>query len=211
MHKVRFRYSKEGKAKYISHLDLMSTMQRSFRRAGISLKYSEGFNPHPYMSVALPLSVGYESSCELIDVALAETEIPDISVIKLPEGITLLDAYIPERKFNDIVWIEINGKLQYNNSVTKSRVDELEKCLKNESIIISKRTKRGHRDLDIAPYIKYVVFSKADSISFSAKISAQNPTINSDDLVNAFDDELKPDHISIRRVEIYDIGMLIFK
>jgi len=189
----------------------MSTMQRSFRRAGIKLKYSEGFNPHPYISVALPLSVGYESSCELIDVALAEPVMPDISVIKLPEGITLLDAYIHESKFNDIVWVEVNGKLHYNYSVPKSIVYELENCLNRDSIIISKRTKRSHKDLDIAPYIKDVMFSKADDISFRAKISAQNPTINADDLVNAFDDKLKPDHISMRRIEIYDTSMIVFK
>jgi radical SAM-linked protein len=189
----------------------MSTMQRSFRRAGISLKYSEGFNPHPYMSVALPLSVGYESSCELIDAALAEDVKPDIIKVKLPEGITLIDSYTPERKFNDIAWIEISGKLYYNNLVTQSIVDDLKNCLKRDSIIICKRTKRGHKDLDIAPYIKDVKFKRGDDVSFVAKISAQNPTINADDLVNALDDELKPDYISIRRVEIYDIGMIVFK
>ena len=208
---MRFRYSKEGKAKYISHLDLMSTMQRSFRRAGINLKYSEGFNPHPYMSVALPLSVGCESSCELIDVALAENIKPDVKTIKLPEGITLIDVYTPVRKFSDITWIEINGNLHYSNPVPQSMVDSIENCLKKESIIISKRTKRGHKDLDIAPYIKDMKFNKNNYISFSAKISAQNPTINGDDLVNALDDEVKPDHISIRRVEIYDESMIVFK
>ena len=211
MNKFRFRYSKEGKAKYISHLDLISTMQRSFRRAGINLKYSEGFNPHPYMSVALPLSVGYESSCELIDVALVEDAKPDVSKVKLPEGITLIDAYKPDRKFSDIAWIEIIGNLHYNDFSTKNTVDDLERCLKKDSMIICKKTKRGHKDLDIAPYIKDVKFKKVADISFSAKISAQNPTINADDLVSAFDDELKPDHISIRRVEIYDINMIVFK
>jgi len=211
MNKVRFRYEKEGKAKYISHLDLMSTMQRSFRRAGIRLKYSEGFNPHPYMSVALPLSVGYESSCELIDVALIDNVIPDVNTVVLPEGITLIDSYTPGRKFNDIAWIKISGNLQYNNPVTQSMVDGLENCLKKDSMIINKRTKRGHKDLDIAPYIKDISFNKKDDISFSAKISAQNPTINAEDLVNALDDGLKPDFISIRRVEIYDTDMIIFK
>lgn len=58
---------KRGRAKYVSHLDLMRTMSRAFTRAGIDLRHSEGFNPHPIMSFALPLSVGQESVCELLD------------------------------------------------------------------------------------------------------------------------------------------------
>jgi len=65
---VRLQFSKVGKARFISHLDLMSTMRRALLRAGVSLKYSEGFNPHPYMSVALPLPIGCASVCEFMDV-----------------------------------------------------------------------------------------------------------------------------------------------
>ena len=57
----RLLFSKTGRAKYISHLDLMRTFQRAFARAGIAIKHTEGFNPHPFVSIALPLSVGYSS------------------------------------------------------------------------------------------------------------------------------------------------------
>ena len=60
MDKMRLRFEKTGRAIYISHLDMMRTMQRVFARAGLELKYSEGFNPHPQISIALPLSVGTE-------------------------------------------------------------------------------------------------------------------------------------------------------
>jgi len=211
MNKIRLRYSKEGKAKYISHLDLMSTMQRSFRRAGINLKYSEGFNPHPYMSVALPLSVGYESSCELIDVALVENIIPDINTIKLPGGIKILDDYIPIRKFSDITWIEVLMKLHYNNQMVSDIIDYIMKNLSKDTLIISKRTKRGYKELDIAPFIKDLELVTKDDVTIRAKISAQNPTINADDLIYALDDEIKPDHIDILRVGVYDINMIEFK
>ena len=56
--KLRLRFEKSGRAVYISHLDLMRTMQRTFKRAGYALKHSEGFNPHPIISILLPLSVG---------------------------------------------------------------------------------------------------------------------------------------------------------
>ena len=76
MNKWRIVFSKTGMGKYISHLDLMHTMQRVFLRSGHRLKYSEGFNPHPIVSIALPLSVGHASVCELMDFSLLDDE-PD--------------------------------------------------------------------------------------------------------------------------------------
>jgi len=211
MNKVRFRYSKTGKAKFISHLDLMTTLQRSFLRAGIKLKYSEGFNPHPYMSVALPLSVGCESLCEMIDVAIQDSIIPDIGKIKLPEGITINDAYIPNRKFNDIEWIEINACLRYDDKADENVSKKLFNCFTKDCIIISKRTKRGFKELDIAPYIKDVDISSDGGICLKAKISAQNPTINTDDLLSAVQNDIKPVFVDLKRIDIYDSNMLIFK
>jgi len=216
MGKVRFKYSKTGKSKYISHLDLRATMQRAFLRAGVNLKYSEGFNPHPYMSVALPLSVGIESLCELIDVGIADDRIPDISSIKFPDGISLLEAYIPERKFADITWIEINGNIHYEKGKNDDRINRLIKRFSEASIIISKRTKRGFKDLDIKPHIKDVHFidgciGTEKSIDLTAKISAQNPTLNTDDLINVLGDELKPDFADMKRVAIYDSNMILFR
>ena len=72
MDKLRLRFKKTGRAVYISHLDLMHTMQRAFSRAGYELRYSEGFNPHPQISIALPLSVGAGSVCEIMDFRLKD-------------------------------------------------------------------------------------------------------------------------------------------
>ena len=72
--KLRLRFEKTGRAVYISHLDLMHTMQRAFNRAGYRLKYSEGFNPHPQIAIALPLSVGMASLCEIMDFKLKSEE-----------------------------------------------------------------------------------------------------------------------------------------
>ena len=79
--KLRLRFEKTGRAIYISHLDLMRTMQRVFARAGLELKYSEGFNPHPQISIALPLSVGTGSLCEIMDFRLTS----DTELETLPE------------------------------------------------------------------------------------------------------------------------------
>ena len=211
MGKIRFKYSKTGRAKYISHLDLMATIQRSFLRAGINLKYSEGFNPHPYMSVALPLSVGYESLCELIDIGIADDAIPDIEAIKLPDGIQILEAYKPSRKFSEISWIEITGSMEYAIKADANIIERLNKRFHEESILISKRSKRGFKDLDIAPHIKDISFSIDKCVGITAKISAQNPTLNAEDLVNALDNDIKPAFADIKRIAIYDSNMILFK
>ena len=76
MDKLRLRFSKTGRAIYISHLDLMAAMQRAFARAELPLKFSEGFNPHPQISILLPLSVGTASVCELMDFRLSRISAP---------------------------------------------------------------------------------------------------------------------------------------
>jgi len=210
MSKVRFRYSKTGKAKYISHLDLMATMQRGFLRGGVNLKYSEGFNPHPYLSVALPLSVGYESLCELIDVGIADETIPDLRSIVLPEGIELTEVYNAARKFSEIAWVKISAKLHYDRGLKDDDVEKIRQCFMKESIFITKRTKRGFKELDIAPYIKDVDPDYDGSVLLRAKISAQNPALNISDLESALDDELKPDYSDMKRIDIYDSNMVSF-
>lgn len=87
MHRIRFE--KTGRAVWMSHLDLMRLMQRAFRRAGVVLHHSQGFTPHAYVSMLLPLSVGMESVCELmeyeLDGELAVT--PEALNAVLPEGV----------------------------------------------------------------------------------------------------------------------------
>jgi len=210
MSKIRFRYTKTGKAKYISHLELTATMQRAFLRAGINLKYSEGFNPHPYMSVALPLSVGCESICELIDVGLADENIPDLMTIKLPEGIELLDVYKPDRKFSEIAWIEVNCGIHFENNNNAEIKEKIKQCLLQKSLVIEKKSKRGHKELDIAPYIKDAEFDTREEVIIKAKISAQNPTINPADLIAAIKNVIIPDYAFMKRIEIYDSNMIEF-
>ena len=91
MGKLRFRFEKTGRAKYISHLDLMRTFQRAFLRAGIDVKHTEGFNPHPYISIVLPLSLGSESLCEYLDAEINGRAAEAVKGLNsaLPEGIRM--------------------------------------------------------------------------------------------------------------------------
>ena len=119
MDRYRMRFSKTGRAVYISHLDLMRTITRAFLRAECRLKYSEGFNPHPNISIALPLSVGCESVCEIMDFKMLEDmpcdEIKSRLSTQMPEGIEVLEVYEPERKVKEIKWLCVSGIFEYDD------------------------------------------------------------------------------------------------
>ncbi len=89
MREVRLRFSKTGQAKYISHLDTNRVFSRALARAKINLWYTQGFNPRPYMSFSLPLSLGVESYCENVDLRildnLTDEEIKERMNNALPE------------------------------------------------------------------------------------------------------------------------------
>ena len=72
----RLLFEKKGNAIWISHLDLMRAFQRAFKRADLPLTHTTGFNPRPSVSIALPLSLGIESRCELLDFDLEGNPVP---------------------------------------------------------------------------------------------------------------------------------------
>jgi len=96
MYKVNFIFSKKGLMRYISHLDLMRLFMRAMRRAQLPLKFSEGFNPHPKLSLKRALKLGIESENEEGSIVLKFPVAPEDFKGKLqkqlPEGIEIKDA-----------------------------------------------------------------------------------------------------------------------
>jgi radical SAM-linked protein len=96
MHRLRLKFSRGPQLKFLSHLDLMRLWERVFRRADVELAYSEGFSPHPRISLAAPLAVGVTSKSELMDVFLNRRITPGNFVQKvahqLPDGISIIDV-----------------------------------------------------------------------------------------------------------------------
>lgn len=219
MDKLRLMFSKTGRAVYISHLDLMRTMQRAFLRAGYPLKYSEGFNPHAQISILLPLSVGCSSVCELMDFTLREDvpagEIPARLTAVMPEGIEVTQAYPPERKAKELKWLKISGRFEYDSRPLSEMPGPLGEFFSRESLVITKKTKRGEGQSDIRPAIREITFSDGeDCVSLNAVISAQEPTLNPDLLVSALrqlNPGLAPDFAEFRREEVFDENMNIFR
>ncbi len=219
MNKLRMRFSKTGRAIYISHLDLMATMQRAFSRAGSRLKYSEGFNPRPQISIALPLSVGTGSVCELMDFQLAEevniTHLAARLNATMPEGVAVREIYEPTRKNAELKWLEIEGLFEYDARPVDIMQKQLTAFFARESIVIEKKTKRGFGETDIRPSIREIAFAEGEEgVRVRAVISAQNPTLNPDLLaaaLRALAPELAPDFAKFTRVETYDAEMKVFR
>lgn len=155
MAKFRLQFTKYGDMKYVSHLDLIRLFTRIFHRAQLPLAFSEGFNPHPKMAVLLPLSVGFESSCEYIDV-------------EFKEGVSMLDC-MKKLKGKLPLGMEIPQITQLNETSKKAKAiryatyeiafetslsqDALDKFLDLSCVEVVKKTKRSEGTADIRPDI----------------------------------------------------------
>ena len=219
MDKYRMLFSKTGRAVYISHLDLMRTITRAFMRAECKLKYSEGFNPHPNISIALPLSVGCESVCEIMNFKMREDmpceEIKNRLETQFPEGIAVIDVYEAERKVKEIKWLSISGVLEYDERDAAAMAGKLNEFYAAESIVITKKTKRGMGESDIRPAIRDISFAQSGrDVSMRALISAQEPTLNPELIAAALHQlapDIAPDFAKFRRLEIFDENMQVFR
>lgn len=211
--KLRMRFSKTGRAIWLSHLDLMRTMQRAFLRAEYPLKYSEGFNPHAQISILLPLSVGVSSVCELMDFQLKDdvdlAELPSRLTAVMPEGIAVKEAYLAENKAIYLKWLQVTGRLEYDNRELPEIEEELTSFYHRPKIVITRKTKRGEGEMDIVPAIRELSIATNEEsgfITMNAVISAQEPTLNPDHLIAALRQqapELSPDFAAFTRQQVY--------
>lgn len=185
MIRVRATFEKCGRAKYISHLDLNRCMLRTFRRSRLPIWYTEGFNPHPYYSFALALSLGFESSCEILDFNLNEDipfdEIRDKLNAVMPEGMRIVKVAEQKQKITAI------AKAEYSFSLVSDETDELfaavQELIASPEILIEKKTKKGLKTVDIKPDMEILTCNKTEnSIDISMYLPAgtqtnYNPTL----------------------------------
>ena len=149
-------FEKTGKAIWMSHLDTMRLMQRAFRRAGVVLHHSQGFTPHAYVSMLLPLSVGTESICEIMEYEL-DTDItirPEDMNAVLPEGVRIREVYQSDRKAKYLAFVDVELTLEYDAGVLPEAAGKIDALFCGTSLIVEKRTKRGMEETDILPMIQ---------------------------------------------------------
>lgn len=200
----------------------MRTLQRVFPRAGVAIRHTEGFNPHAYISVALPLSVGMESCCELLDFEVIDDTpletLPEWLTAKLPEGIRVLEAYEAPGKVKELVWLRLTGTLEYDKVAdTADMARKLDTFFARRPLFVTKLTKKKEEtQVDLGPMIRELKFTAETpyKVTLHAVVAAQNPSLNPSLLLEALRQsapELVPDFAAFSRVEVYDKNMQVFR
>ena len=218
----RLLFEKKGNAVWISHLDLMRLFQRAFKRAGLPLTHTRGFNPRPSVSIALPLSVGVESCCELLDFDLDGYEVScdemkDRLNDALVAGVKVLDVYEDGKKIRHLAYLDCVVTLEYDGGVPQNGASTLDALFRQDSLFVEKKTKsNGIQDQNIIPMIRRLEVAGIDgqTLELRALVCCQNPTLNPMQLVAAIEryaPAMKPDFAKCRRVEVYDTEENIFR
>jgi len=157
--RLRFKYSKLGRIRFLSHLDLMTLFQRAAARAQVPILFSQGFNPHPRIAFGPALSVGMESESEYLDM---ETD-PWVDLLQvtktlnktLPEGIRILESLVIPSKT-----ASLSGSIvRYIYEVSVPNIFSVDLDIRTKtflsqpSVIVSKNGKQK----DIRPGIESIV------------------------------------------------------
>jgi len=165
------KYARDERVKYISHLDFIRTFHRAVRRAGLNMAFSEGFNPHPKMTVAMPLSVGVTSDCEYMKIGFedgySETEIMEKLNKSFPLGYKVLT--VKEVFGKEIDFAKINRAV-YETEIECNDTDlfDQDEFMKNTTLVVMKKSKSGVKESDIRPYIYDFSVTKIDKTKMKA-------------------------------------------
>lgn len=214
MREVRLRFSKTGRLKYISHLDINRAMSRALKRAQIPLWYTEGFNPHPYMSFSLPLSLGVESLCESVDLRIigdvTNDEIKNRLNNVLPQDIKIVDVYDDFRDNSEIVYSDYVYKFEFKDN--EAAFEKIKNILSSDEIIALKKGKQGRKrvmkETNIKSFIdKYSISIRNDVIVLNIRLLAGpeknlNPSLLFDTIIRLIDMDFE--WKSIARISLLD-------
>lgn len=204
---VRVFFKKTGRMKFISHLDLQRFMIRMIRRSGIPVWYSEGFNPHPYITFALPLSLGFESTYDVMDMRLDDDNFPldkTLEMLKavMPDGIELFGIGEPKTKAGKIAFADYEIIF---DKIGDDVVESFNAFLSQKEILTEKRSKKGKMNkVDLAPSIKsFKVSNGKIDITLVAGANNLNPKL----IFEAFEESsgIKLPYLKVVRTMIYDI------
>ena len=214
MPKHRLAFSKADTAKFISHLDLMRTFQRAFLRAGIAVKHTEGFNPHAFVSIPLPRSVGFSSGCEVLECQVLNVpldEVPARMNAALPAGITVTRCYEAVRPVKELCYVNYIVTLEYETGAPFGAERDIQTLLERDSLVMTKRSKKaksGFTEVDLIPLIaRASVEERRDTIALDLVLKAQNPGLNPELVVAAVREhcpDASPDFVSIHRRAVLD-------
>ena len=216
----RALFEKVGTARFISHLDLMRLFQRAFKRAGLPLTHTQGFNPRPSVSIALPLSLGAESHCELLDFDL-ESPVPLEDIrnrlnAALIDGIRVREVYDNGAKIKYLALLQSRLTLEYDGGIPAGAEAAIGQLFARETLVLEKKNRNGVTQQDIIPMIRNLEISRISEGELRLDVlhCCQNPSLNPLQLGAAIEKylpELTPDYIRVCREEIYTEDKTVFR
>ena len=166
---VRVRFAKLGRAKYISHLDLIRCFQRAVCRAGLPAAYSAGFHPHMQTSFAATLPLGFTSTAEVMELSLSEPVPPEEVLSRLnaalPSDIRILEAGAPQHTFRELAYATYTVELPCGEP--EALAEQFDAFLAQPEILVQKRSKKGMREVDLKPMIE-----QAEAVPESRQLGA---------------------------------------
>ena len=199
----------------------MRLFQRAFKRANLPLTHTQGYNPRPSVSIALPLSVGVESHCELLDFELYGEKVPDVEILNrlnhaLVEGVKVLAVYDDGAKIKHLAFLDCVVSLEYDAGIPVDAQEKIESLFSQSEVIVEKKGKNGIREENIIPMLHRLTVVPGDenTLELQALVSCQNPTLNPMQLnaaIQKYLPELTADFVQCRRVEIYDTNNQVFR
>ena len=214
------KFTKEENIKFISHLDVLKTIQKNIRRAGLPVEFSQGFNPHMNTSIAQPLSVGVYSSGEYMDMVLTtemdEKEIVDKLNATAPSGIKYMSATaIPytegEKKVPQAMALidaaRYTIKVKYSDLSTLE--EEMNELLETKEWITIKKSKKGEKEVNLRTFIKdFSFWIKDEYLVLNVLISTGSREHLSADLLVSYIQEKTSNavldaFVNIKREEMY--------
>lgn len=217
----RIRFEKAGSAVWISHLDLMRVMQRSFRRGGLLLEHTQGYHPHAYVAMALPLPVGMASRCELMEFRLAEgpsdaSVLPELLNAVLPTGIRCLEGYEGGRKLRDLTDLKARVEMIYDGGVPEGAEAALAALLNGPTLTAEKKTKHGPVVQNIRPMVRQWALERTDgeTVAMELTVACREPALNPMLVVQAVGRHLPamaPSFARAERLELYGPDGEIFR
>ena len=217
---VRMSFEKTGMAKFISHLDTVRLITRSMKRANVPIWFTEGFNPHAFLTFAMPLSLGFESLCETVDFRLMEeVDLEELATRlnnALPVDVTVKEIYVYETSPNDIRWAEY--KLIFNNPDNKL-LETAENILSSNEIIVEKKAKQGRKkvakEVNIKEHIKSFELTEENGklILNTVLSSGTSVNINPMVLIGALVKDTGTDEqdVDIIKIQSYKENMEVFR
>lgn len=219
MRLVRIWFSKQGRVKYVSHLDIMRCMTRAVRRANIPLWYTEGFNPHPYLNFLQPMPLGVEGLNEPLDIRI-EGDISDEKIMEnlnnvLPVGIKVTRVTEPYMKSNDLAFAEYEIYFEKEENL----VSKLDKAMQSGELVCEKMGKVNGRkrvkEVNVSENIKkYSVCEKKDCVLMNVILPGGNTkNVNPMNLLDSLNKYLGADMVplNIVRLGLLDANLIAFE